>query len=283
MTEITAQEFDLIRGYIEKSCGIAISDNKKYLIESRLTKLVTESGSTSFGDFYRKLATADQSLRDKIVDAITTNETLWFRDGSPWRVMRDIILPGFLELAQKQPMHKFRIWSAACSTGQEPYTIAMMIDEFCRLKGGKTLTPDKFEILATDISPSALFIAMAGRFDPISMKRGFVGDYAKYREMYFTKKGTISLLNPEIKSRVKFQRYNLQDSYVSLGKFDLVFLRNVAIYFADALKRDIFNRIANQLLPQGLFFLGSAESLSGHSTRFDMKTHQQAVYYQKKA
>ena len=248
-----------------------------------LDQIGHESGSTSFGDFYRKLSTADQTLRDKIVDAITTNETLWFRDGSPWRVMRDVILPEYLEYAAKQPMHKFRIWSAACSTGQEPYTIAMLIDEFCRLRGGTTLTPDKFEIIATDISPSALFIAMAGRFDPISMKRGFVGEYEKYRDQYFTKKGTVSVINDSIKSRVKFQRFNLQDSYMSLGKFDLVFLRNVAIYFADALKRDIFDRIANQLHPQGIFFLGSAESLTGYSTRFEMKNHQQAVFYRKKA
>lgn len=267
--KISQHEFDLMRRWIEQQCGISIGDQKKYLVETRFARLVVESGSSSFGEFYSKVVgSRDVGLRDRVIDAITTNETLWFRDGSPWVAFRDVVFPQLAETARREPTRRLRIWSAACSTGQEPYTIAMIIDNAWERRGPTAVPPERFEIVATDISPSAIFIAMAGRYDPISMNRGFVGEWAPFRDKYFEKLGSVSVLSPRIKQRVRFQRFNLQDSFATLGRFDIVLLRNVAIYFSDAFKREVYGKIANALTPGGHLFVGSAESVNGYSDRF---------------
>jgi len=279
--KITPTEFDLIRSYIEGECGISIPADKQYLVETRLTRLVAENGCRSFGEFHRKVTTgANRALRDRIVDAMTTNETLWFRDGSPWVAMRDQVLP---VLARAAPgSRKIRIWSAACSTGQEPYTIAMLIDHQHRVQPARALPPSRFEIVATDISPSALFIAMAGRYDRISMSRGLTGDWAPFKSRYFTDQGRVSVLSEDLRKRVVFKRFNLQNSFTTLGRFDVVFMRNVAIYFSDSFKRTLFDRVANTLNPSGLLFLGSAETLTSYSNRFEAVEHGRAVIYRRK-
>ncbi len=282
MTQLTIsqQEFDLFRGYVEKHCSISLGDDKKYLLESRLTKLVVENACSNFSEFYRKVSTStDSGLRDKIVDAMTTNETLWFRDGTPWIAFLECILPELAARAKTAPASRFRVWSAAASTGQECYTISMLIDDYCTRNKLCGLSPDMFEILGTDISPSALFIAMAGRYDRISMNRGFTGDWERFKTAYFTKKGPISMINPDIKRRVQFKRFNLQDDFSPLGRFDIVFLRNVAIYFSAEFKRDLFSRVRRAMTPDGVFFLGSTESLTGYSEEFKPGQHGKAVFY----
>ena len=274
---LNQQEFDLFRTYIEKMCGISLSDDKKYLIETRLTNLVFESGATSFSDFYRKLdASPSPQLRSKIIDAMTTNETLWFRDGSPWVALRDHILP---DLEKRKAGQKIRVWSAACSTGQEPYTISMIVDDYCRPEKRRRINPSDFEVVATDISNAALFMAKMGRYDRISMNRGFTGEWAPYKERYFESKGAISVIDDKIKSRVQFKQFNLQDSFAPLGRFDVVFLRNVAIYFSEDFKKNLFTKIANLLNPGGLLILGSAETTHGYSTRFKSTTLGRAMAY----
>jgi chemotaxis protein methyltransferase CheR len=277
---ISQNEFDLFRGYIEKQSGIVVDDKKRYLIETRLSKLLIESGRESFADFYRYMtAAADITLRDKIVDAMTTNETLWFRDNSPWLAFRDYILPEIAQEASTKPTKRFRVWSAACSTGQEPYSFAMLIDEFDAVPSGNSLPPDRFDILGTDISTSAIFIAMAGRYDRIAMERGLTDNWTRYRHKYFEEHGRVSEISSEIKKRVTFKRFNLQDSFESLGHFDIVLLRNVAIYFSDDFKRDLYDRIANAMLPGAYLILGSAETLMGLSDRFEPETHGQVRFY----
>ena len=278
--KVSDVEFKQLRDYIESQCGISITEEKKYLIESRLTRLVVENGVTTFGEFIRKVVgSRDPKLRERIVDAMTTNETLWFRDTSPWQALRQSILPEFAKQAATIPSKRFRIWSAACSTGQEPYTIAMSIDDFSTAPNGHILSPSQVEIVATDISPSALFIAMSGRYDKISMNRGFEGEWARFRDKYFETKGRASAISPSIKSRVKFQKFNLQDDFSSLGKFDLIFLRNVAIYFSETFKKNLFEKLARSLNPRGQLILGSAESLAGYSTRFKGESTGRAIVY----
>lgn len=279
--KISQQEFDLMRRWIAQQCGITIGDQKMYLIETRLARLVVESGAASFGDFYAKVVgSRDSVLRDRVIDAITTNETLWFRDGAPWIHFRDELLPILSEVSRREAQRRIRIWSAACSTGQEPYTIAMLCDDaYERLGPVRALSPERVEIVATDISPSAIFIAVAGRYDPISMGRGFVGEWASYRERYFTKEGPISVVAPKIRQRVRFQRFNLQDSFAPLGRFDVVLLRNVAIYFSDDFKRELFSKVARALQPGGHLFVGSAESLNGYSDRFVTHERGRAITY----
>lgn len=278
--QLTQREFDLFRQYIEKNCGISLKDDKKYLVETRLAGLVHETGSNSFTDFYRKLDGAPSpKLRTQIIDAMTTNETLWFRDGSPWVAMRDHILP---ELERKsRPGQRMRFWSAACSTGQEPYSIAMLIDHYSNLPG-RRLAPSNVEIVATDISPSALMMAKNGRYDGISMRRGFTGEWQPFRDRYFDRKGTLRSIKDPLKSRVQFQQFNLQDSLSRLGRFDVVFLRNVAIYFSEAFKSDLFDRIAGILNPGGLLLLGTAETTHGYTRRFETVTMGRAIAYRVK-
>jgi chemotaxis protein methyltransferase CheR len=278
---MTHEEYVQFRDYVERHCSIALGDDKKYLLEARLAGLVVESGCESFREFFARASTSvDPKLRDKIVDAVTTNETLWFRDGSPWELVRDKALPEFASLASTGKRVRFRIWSGACSTGQEPYSLAMLIDDFCKTPGCP-LTPEAFEIIATDISPSALFIAMAGRYDAISMKRGLSGDWERYRATYFDKKGIVSEVKDHIKKRVQFKRYNLQDSLAPLGVFDLVFLRNVAIYFSAPFKRDLFQRIHDVMGVGARLLVGSAESLTDYPHLFSPERHGRAFAYRK--
>lgn len=275
--QLNQTEFDLFRTYIEGNCGISLSADKKYLIETRLSSLLAESGATTFAEFYSKIGTAPGvKLRAQIIDAMTTNETLWFRDGSPWIALRDHILP---EMEQKASAgSRLRIWSAACSTGQEPYSMAMLIDEYASLATHR-LSATQVDITATDISNSALFIAQRGVYDRISMNRGFTGEWAGFKTKYFTPSGAVSTISPQIKSRVSFRQFNLQGSLSPLGRFDVVFLRNVAIYFSEAFKKDLFNRIANVLNPGGLLVLGSAETTHGYSERFKTASMGRAIAY----
>lgn len=273
--QISDSEFKLIRDFIEESCGISVGNEKSYLIESRLAGLLRDSGSTTFNDFYKK-ASQDRTsgLRDKIVDAMTTNETLWFRDKNPFRIFEEVVLPKVAKEFASGKRQKFRIWSAACSTGQEPYSLIMTAMEYAAKNPAFPL--NKIEIIATDISPSALFLAMAGRYDQLSISRGLP---PQMKDKYFTQKGKIWTLDDKVKRMVKFKKFNLQESFLSLGKFDMVLCRNVAIYFSDTFKKELFKKIAGTLKSGDFFLLGASESLGGYSTDYSMKTLDRSIYY----
>jgi chemotaxis protein methyltransferase CheR len=278
--ELLPQEFNPLRDYIEAQCGICIGQDKAYLIQARLTNLVIEAGFRSFGEFLRHVTTkGNTALRDKIVDAMTTNETLWFRDSAPWVALRDKILPNLeqrLSAGSRQPL---RLWSAACSTGQEPYSIAMLIDDYCLRNPSTSLLKEPIEIIATDISPSALYLAMNGRHDRVSMSRGLLGDFAPFKERYFQDVGRFSVLSTDIRRRVTFKRFNLLDPFDNLGRFHLIFLRNVAIYFSDEVKGQIFEKISRALLPEGTLLLGSSETILDLNRKFQAQKHGRAVLY----
>ncbi|MBN2722849.1 MAG: protein-glutamate O-methyltransferase CheR [Deltaproteobacteria bacterium] len=277
---VSVNEFKELQYFIEKQCGIQVGDNKKYLIETRLSRILFDLRMTSFTELINKLKIAPpKDLVVKIVDAMTTNETLWFRDSHPWQIFRDIIIP---QLVSNANGRKIRIWSAACSTGQEPYTISMLIKDLHR-KGILKSTPDKFEITATDISPSALFLAMSGRYDNISMKRGFTDEWVEFKTRYFSDKGRFTEINPEIKKIIKFKRFNLQDSFIELGNFDMVFLRNVAIYFSKEFKKELFGKIHKTLNSGGLMMLGSSETLPMDIKGFKPKMHNRTTVFTKEA
>ena len=276
--EIEDAEFDLLRNYIRRTCGISLGDDKRYLVVSRLRPLLAEKGCRSFGEFYTRFAAGnDVAMRNRIVDAMTTNETLWFRDGFPWVALRDEVLPALEHRLVQGETHQLRIWSAACSTGQEPYTIAMVVDDYCTRS--RLLRPSNVEIIATDISPAALFVARSGRYDSVSMSRGLTDQFATYRTRYFKSAGAMSEVVSSIKGQVKFRTHNLQDHPAGLGRFDLVYLRNVAIYFAPDFKKELFDRIADVLNPGGLLCLGVSETVSGYSTRFRPQTYGRAVFH----
>lgn len=272
---ITTNEFRLLRDLIERWCGISLGDEKAYLIETRLAGILTETGCSDFGAFYRLVSGApDMKLRDKIVDAMTTNETLWFRDTHPFAILREVFLPPLAQELLTGSRFRARIWSGASSTGQEPYSIAMTILEYCRSHPG--LRPEQFEIIATDISPSALFVANAGRYDAATIARGLPLDL---RDRYFRQEGHVWVVDESVRRLVTFRKFNLQDPLDPLGRFDVVFLRYVAIYFSDTFKKQLFANIARLLAPSGHLIISAVETLRLISDQFEPLQHAGGTYY----
>lgn len=274
-SKIDNNEFQLLRNFIEKNCGIHIIQEKMYLVETRLTTLMVESGCNTFIELYQK-AVADKNnvLRDKIIDAMTTNETYWFRDVVPFKIFEEAIMKEYAEEIRSGKRSKIRIWSAACSTGQEPYSLSMTILELIR----KTpyLRPENFEITASDISPTVLFLAKSGRYDNIAISRGLPEELKK---RYFQPNGKVWILSEEVKKLVTLKKFNLQENYSVFGKIDIIFCRNVLIYFSDEFKRDILKRMSALLKPDGYLLLGSSESIMNYSTDYTMLQHGKGLYY----
>jgi chemotaxis protein methyltransferase CheR len=276
---MSSDEFALFQQWVNRHCCLALGEDKKYLLETRLTRILSEYKCETFMDLYRKVGNeTNTDLRDRIVDAVTTHETLWFRDESPWEALRKHILP-LMAKAARTRSEPIRIWSAACSTGQEPYSLAMLIDDFCRNNREYSVSPDQFQILATDVSAPALVLAMAGRYDAISMRRGFVNAFEGFRQTYFSASGTISTISPELRARVKFKRHSLQDSFAELGPFDLVLMRYVTIYFSADFKQKLWPRLCAVMRPTAWLLLGAAEALLEPSSGLSVERLERAYYY----
>ena len=278
---ITSADFPLLKQYIEDQCGIVLRDSQKYLLESRLQKLLVQHQCNTFMEFYQ-LAKNNRTtgLREQIVNAMTTNETLWFRDSHPWQNFLDILLPEW-ESEQKEKSGPRRIWSAAASMGQEAYSISMLIDSFCRRHPGCSMQQN-VEIIGTDISTSALYVAISGNYDEIAMSRGFTPPWESYRTTYFVHKQRVWEISADIRKMVTFKHFNLQESFKPLGTFDLICLRNVIIYFSDEFKKNLFNRIADCLAPGGYLLLGASETPIRYTNRFGIKKLGQSTFYQLK-
>jgi len=276
--KIDPNEFRLMRDYIEKSCGIHLTDDKMYLVCTRLTALMVESGCNSFADLYHK-AVADNThvLRNKIVEAMTTHETFWFRDTSPFVILVEVILRELAEEIESGKRSKIKIWCAACSTGQEPYSIAMTVLELVRKHN--SLKPEHVEIIASDISSTALYLAAAGRYNSLAMSRGLAEDYKNW---YFEPDGNVWTIKNDAKKMVRFKKMNLQEDFSLLGKQDIIFCRNVLIYFSDEFKKDVLKRIAGLLRPNGYLFLGASESVINYTKEYHMLRHTIGLYYKVK-
>ncbi|OSM06281.1 CheR family methyltransferase [Magnetofaba australis] len=271
---ITPEEFKNISQYIHDHSGITIGPGKEYLVENRLTVLLVQNGCETFAELHKKLLADTGALRSKVIDAMTTNETLWFRDASFFNALSDYVIPDLLRKAKTRP--KIRIWSAASSTGQEAYSVAMLINEG-RLKMGASAPPlDKFSIVGTDISPSSVFIAKAGRYSQLAISRGMKKEFL---ERYFVKNGMAYEVSQEIRSLVEFKLFNLKDSYAPLGTFDLVLCRNVLIYFTDELKGEIYGKINRALQKDGLLAIGASESPRGYTKAFEQVMYGGAAMY----
>lgn len=277
---ISSKEFILMQNYIRDECGINIGDDKAYLIESRLSGMLRELNCSSYEQLYNLISTKrDRDIAERVIDAITTNETLWFRDKMPWMIMEEVFLPQYVEMLKKGEKDRIRIWSAGCSTGQEPYSTAMSIHNYLDKRGLKDELLSKFEILATDISSTVLQIARKGRYDSISIMRGLPQEY---KDKYFTNEGRVWELNDDIINMVDFRKFNLQSSFILLGKFDMIFCRYVMIYFSSELKEELAPKFSMALNTEGIFFVGSSEVLKEHRKHFERREYKGGVYYQKK-
>lgn len=277
---ITENEFLIIRDMIHDKTGIYLGENKKYLIETRLSRLVSEYDCKTFTDFYLKLKQSARTspLITSLVDAITTNETLWFRDTHPFNVLEKKVLPDINERLKASGQKEVRIWSAACSTGQEPYSIAMLILEMCERKLLNMGFHQYVRILATDISTKAIADAECGQFNSIAIGRG-LPDY--YLTKYFKREDNYWCVAPHVKALVEFKNFNLKDPVAGLmGPFDVIFIRNVMIYFSDQFKKELLRRVESVLKPGGIVILGTGESLTSYSNRFELLSYEGGIYYQ---
>lgn len=273
---LTPQEFDLLRSFILKESGITLDESKTYLVETRLKTLVSEYNCASYGELYRQATGPNgNGLKGKIVNAMTTNETLWFRDKGAYRILEDIFLPEMLKQV-KAGKQKIRIWSAASSTGQEAYSICMTIHNFCLAKGEGVLNPGHFELVGTDISTEALEISKKGVYDRFSMNRGLPPEFT---DRFFTSTGREWVIDHVLRQMVDFRSFNLHGDLSPLGTFDAIFCCNVAIYFSNEAKVALFQKIQNILRPSGIFIIGGAETLSYLYRGFEQKTHENFSYY----
>jgi chemotaxis protein methyltransferase CheR len=271
---VTPDDIQFVAQLVDQLCGVMLDETKGYLVESRLGQLAREHACASYRELcLRARTTSDRALQQKIIDAITTQETLFFRDSSPFDALQNRIVPDLVDACKKSggPKH-LRLWSAACSTGQEPYSLAMVL---------RATIPDfaswSVSILATDISDAAIARASRGWYAAHEIDRGM---RAGLLAQYFQAKQGGWQVNDEIRGMVCFHRRNLLQPFTELGTFDVIFCRNVAIYFDVPRRRDLFLRLADRLTPQGAIFVGSSESLLDLGPRFAPKNHCRATYYQ---
>ncbi|MFT5236189.1 MAG: chemotaxis protein methyltransferase CheR [Shewanella sp.] len=267
-------EYTQFRLFLEQHSGIVLGDNKQYLVRSRLAPLMGQFNLPSLSEVVKhSMKPTERQLRASVIDAMTTNETLWFRDRYPFELLANNLLPEYSRLGRP-----LKIWSAACSSGQEPYSLAMTILE-CQQKKPGTL-PGKASILATDLSPSMLERCKHAEYDNLALGRG-LSEERKRQFFTATHNGTM-VINDNVKRLVNFRSHNLLESYTLLGKFDIIFCRNVLIYFSPEAKAKILRQFAAALNPKGILFLGASESIAGLTEEFDMVRCNPGIYYQKK-
>jgi chemotaxis protein methyltransferase CheR len=280
MIKIQPDEFKVFSRYVYNITGIHLDESKTYLIETRMVNLLKELGATSFSELYYK-ATSDATkvIQRRIVDAITTQETLFFRDASPFDLLQFKILPDLIDNRTRGKTGimptSIRIWSAACSTGQEIYSIAIVLKELLGDTGKYRIS-----LLGTDISDSAVARASKGAYNKFEIERGLAREKLV---KYFTPDRDEWKIRDEVRAMATFRKVNLMENFVTLGRFDIIFCRNVAIYFTEPDKVKLFTRFKDVLEPDGYLVIGSTESLTGLNVPFEPKRYLRSVFYQAKA
>ncbi len=267
----TPEEYKSFQAFLEKACGIVLGENKHYLVSSRLNRLMQENNIPTLQVLVDTLEKSLSSqLKTRVIEAMTTNETLWFRDTYPFKVLSETIFQEYRD-ARKPSV---RIWSAACSSGQEPYSMSMVAEEFARDNPGF-----RVEIVATDISQAILNEAKQAQYDGLALARGLSEER---KRQYFSQLGDQWQVNANIRQRVSFREVNLLQNYATLGRFDVIFCRNVLIYFSTESKKDILDRMAKILNPRGFLMLGASESIAQYSDKFEMVRASSGVVYRLK-
>jgi len=250
--------------------GLVLDDSKQYLIESRLEPIAIQEGFASIDALgYKLMQKTDVPLRQKVVEAMTTNETSFFRDQKPFECLRDEIFPELLKT--KAAQKRIRIWCAACSTGQEPYSIAMLLCEMASAFEGWQI-----EIVASDISEPVLLKARSGRYSQHEVQRGLPTPFLL---RYFEKSNGMWAIRDQLKKFVSFRKINLLSDFSSIDAMDVIFLRNILIYFDKKTKQGVLMRMTNILSPSGIFLIGASESLIGMETKLVFMGSKGRNYY----
>jgi chemotaxis protein methyltransferase CheR len=264
---VTPLEYEFLRKVLKERSGLDLSSDKQYLVESRLIPLARRVGLSGIAELVAKIKAGSDVLMSDVVEAMTTNETFFFRDKIPFDHLRETILPALMQARANR--RALRIWSAASSTGQEPYSIAMCLREFAALSGWR------IEIVATDLSQAVLEKSKAGIFSQFEVQRGLP---IQMLVKYFTQVGELWQLNPDIRAMVQHRQLNLLQDFSHLGTFDVIFCRNVLIYFDQDTKAGIFDRLGKVLEPDGVLALGAAESVVGISDAFKPYPDRRGLY-----
>jgi len=265
---VTPLDYEFLRKLLRERSGLDLSSDKQYLVESRLIPLARRVGLSGIAELVAKIKAGSEALTSEVVEAMTTNETFFFRDKIPFDHLRETILPALLRARASR--RSLRIWSAASSTGQEPYSIAMRLKEF-----GAALAGWRVEILATDLSQGVLEKSRAGIFSQFEVQRGLP---IQMLVKHFTQVGELWQLNADIRAMVQHRQLNLMQDFSHLGTFDVIFCRNVLIYFDPDTKAVIFDRLAKAIEPDGMLVLGAAESVVGISDAFRLYPERRGLY-----
>lgn len=265
---MTPTEYAFIQRHLKERSGLILGEDKRYLVEARLGPVARAANMTLSQLASALAAGRDPALDLQVVEAMTINESYFFRDKSPFDHFIEVMLPHFMTARRND--RRIRIWCAACSTGQEPYSLAMLLAERAAQLAGW-----RVEIVATDIATSIIDRAKSGLFTQFDVQRGLP---IKYLTTYFAQEDDKWRVNASIRNMVQFRPLNLLRDFSPLGQFDVVFCRNVLIYFDEAAKRDILNRIGRQTQPDGFFVMGAAETTVGLSNAFEPHPQRRGLF-----
>ena len=270
---VATENFDWVADLVREKSAIVLARGKEYLVESRLSGLARRLGHGCVDELVTSLRTdSDHGLHEDVVEALTTNETSWYRDPAVYDCLREHVFPDLIQ--RRQAERALHIWSAACSTGQEPYTVAMLLlDQFPELSRWN------LEILATDINDQVLEKAEEGRYTQLEVNRGLP---ARNLVKHFTKQGTDWQANQGMRDLVRLRKLCLHQPWGGLPSMDLILLRNVLIYFDEETRRDILGRAARLLRPDGYLVLGTAETPTGASDAFEARKFGRVRVYQRR-
>lgn len=261
-------DLKIVCDFAMEQSGIVLNPSKAYLVESRLGALAVEHGFVDIGALARALKLAPKNVQIDVIDALTTNETFFFRDKTPFNLFEETILPSLVK--SRTAGGKIRIWCAAASTGQEPYSLAMLLLKHKRMLGLRSV-----EILATDISSAAVKRAKDGIFTQFEVQRGLP---VQMLMAHFTQDGTHWQISDEVRNMVKFTELNLMRPFAHVGLMDVIYCRNVLIYFNSDTKRKVLDGVAKLLRPDGFLVMGAAETMMGHSEKFERADTKRGLY-----
>jgi len=264
---VTPLDYEFLRKFLKERSGLDLSSDKQYLVESRLIPLARRVGLPGIAELVMRLKGLADPLASEVVAAMTTNETFFFRDKIPFDHLKETIFPALVQARASR--RGLRIWCAASSSGQEPYSIAMIVKEFAALSGWRV------EIVATDLSQAVLEKSKAAIFSQFEVQRGLP---IQMLVKYFTQTGELWQLNADIRAMVQHRQLNLLQDFSHLGTFDVIFCRNVLIYFDQDTKIGIFDRLARVLEPDGVLALGASESVVGISDAFRPYPDKRGLY-----
>jgi chemotaxis protein methyltransferase CheR len=264
---VTPSDYEYLRKLLKERSGLDLSADKQYLVESRLVPLARKADLPGIPELVQKMKGSAEALVAEVVEAMTTNETFFFRDKIPFDHLKEALLPALVQA--RAARRSLRFWCAASSTGQEPYSIAMILKEMPALSGWRT------EIVATDLSQAVLEKSKAGIFSQFEVQRGLP---IQMLVKYFKQSGDLWQLNPDIRAMVQHKQLNLLQDFSHLGTFDVIFCRNVLIYFDQDTKAAIFERMSRMIEPDGVLALGAAESVVGITDAFKPYPDRRGMY-----